>query len=329
MNRENLISVIVPVHNGQAYLEGCIETIEAQTYREREVIIVNDGSTDDTARVCERLQEKYSDISVITLPDLGVAVARNRAIEQAKGAYLTFVDADDRLRPYMLERLYDMLQLTGSDMAGCRFQTWSSEEEWQSFLQEDGTQIEYWVYDSYHYLSENILLDNSRCWSKLYRRKAIGNVRFREGMTIGEDMLFLLDILPGIRKAVELAYAGYGYYRNPAGAMLRPFNASYMDQITCWELAKEEILKIDEALEPQVNAKLMIAIMLTVGKIAQLPDDGRKAAGQYLDICKEKLAEVNTLKDSFKYLPKGYGVKVWMFSKVPEWYVRLYHTLHR
>jgi glycosyltransferase involved in cell wall biosynthesis len=329
MKNDNLISVIVPVHNGQAYLEGCIESIETQTYKEKEIIVVNDGSTDDTAKICERLQEKYSDISVITLPDIGVAAARNRAIEQAKGAYLTFVDADDRLRPYMLERLYDMLQLTGSDMAGCRFRIWSNEAEWEAFLQEEGTQIEYWVYDSYHYLSENILCDNSRCWSKLYRRKAIGNVRFREGMTIGEDMLFLVDLLPGIRKAVELAYAGYGYYRNPAGTMLRKFNPSYMDQITCWELAKEEILKKDEAFLAQVNAKIMTAVMLTVGKIARLSDDERKASGQYLDICREKLAAVTTFKDSLKYLPGGYVLKVWLFSKMPRLYVRLYHILHR
>jgi glycosyltransferase involved in cell wall biosynthesis len=328
MDRDNLISVIIPVHNGQDYLEGCIETIEAQTYQELEIIVVNDGSTDNTAQVCERLREKYSDISVITLPDLGVAAARNKAIEQAKGAYVTFVDADDRLRPYMLERLYDMLQLTGSDVAGCRFRMWSSEEEWEAFLQEEGTQVEYWVYDSYHYLSENILQNNCRCWSKLYRRKAIGNVRFREELTIGEDLLFLVDLLPGIRKAVELAYAGYGYYQNPTGAMNRPFTPAYMNQITCWELAKEEIMKTDADLEAQVNAQIMTAIMLTVGKIAVLPADGRKDAEPYLDICGQKLAAIPTFKDSARYLPGGYGVKIWVFSRMPGLYVKLYHILH-
>jgi hypothetical protein len=102
-----------------------------------------------------------------------------------------------------------------------------------------------------------------------------------------------------------------------------------MDQITCWELAKEEVLKKDEGLEVQVNAKIMTAVMLTVGKIAQLPDDERKAAGQYLDICREKLAAVTTFGDSVKYLPRGYVLKVWLFSKMSRLYVRLYHTLHR
>jgi hypothetical protein len=142
-------------------------------------------------------------------------------------------------------------------------------------------------------------------------------------------MLFLVDMLPGIRKAVELAYAGYGYYQNPTGTINRPFSPAYMNQITCWELAKEEIMKIDPDLEAQVNGKIMTAIMLTVGKIAVLPADGRKEAEPYLDICGKKLAAIDTFKESAKYLPGGYRVKIWLFSRMPELYVRLYHALHR
>ena len=102
----------------------------------------------------------------------------------------------------------------------------------------------------------------------------IGQVRVRDDLTIGEDMLFLVDLLPGLTRAVELEYAGYGYYQNPGGLMRRPFRPAYMDQIKCWELAKEEILKIDPALEARINAKVMISIMLTVGKIAMLSRKG-------------------------------------------------------
>lgn len=88
------ISVIVPVHNGASYLEECIDSILAQDYEALEVLIVNDGSTDDTAGVCERLCGQYACLRVITLPDLGVSVARNRGLEQAEGDYIMFVDAD-------------------------------------------------------------------------------------------------------------------------------------------------------------------------------------------------------------------------------------------
>lgn len=352
MDKKELVSVIVPVHNGQDYLEKCIDSIAAQTYQALEIIVVNDGSTDDTAQVCERLQDKYTDVSIITLPDIGVAAARNRAVEQAKGEYITFVDADDRLRPDMLERLYDSLQFTGSDVAGCRFVTWSTQTEWESVAGRQincegdegaGDAVALSVpaqnmkaeiaaetakqFDSYHYLTDSILRDNCRCWSKLYRRSAVGTVRFREELTIGEDMLFLVDLLPNIKKAVELEYKGYGYYQNPNGLMKRPFKPAYMDQIKCWELAKKEILTIDGALETQVNAKLMTAIMLTVGKIALLSGKDRRAVKKYLAVCKDKILQNGRQKESYAYLPEGYRVKIELFSKAPGLYVALYHLL--
>ncbi|MDE6963459.1 MAG: glycosyltransferase, partial [Lachnospiraceae bacterium] len=104
-----LISVIVPVFNGQDYLEKCIESIEKQTYKNLEIIIINDGSTDDTAAVCVKLRENYENIHVITTEDEGVSAARNAGIEAAKGEFLTFVDADDRLRPKTLKVLYNCI----------------------------------------------------------------------------------------------------------------------------------------------------------------------------------------------------------------------------
>ena len=339
---KELISVVVPVHNGQDYLEKCIDSIAAQTYDSLEIIVVNDGSTDGTAQICEKLRKKYADVHIVTLPDIGVAAARNRALDQAKGEYVTFVDADDRLRPDMLTRLYDSLRLTDSDVAGCRFAAWSTEEEWKRIVDrapetegEEVSEVSYVLlnkraekqFDSYHYLTDNILRDNCRCWSKLYRRSAIGNVRFREELTIGEDMLFLVDLLPHIRNAVELEYAGYGYYQNPKGLMRRPFKPSYMDQIKCWELAKEEILRVDASLESKVNARLMTAIMLTVGKIALLSRKGRREIKEYMMICREKLSLYSSRKEDYAYLPAGYGIKIRLFTKMPGLYMMLYHGL--
>ena len=90
-----LISVIVPVYNGQDYLENCIISIENQTYDNLEIIIINDGSTDRTGAICVKLKEKYDNIRVVTLEDEGVSAARNAGIDMARGGFLTFVDADD------------------------------------------------------------------------------------------------------------------------------------------------------------------------------------------------------------------------------------------
>ena len=134
MEQKPLISVIVPVYNGQDYLEKCIESIEAQTYENIEVLIINDGSTDATGQVCVSLKQRYSNISVITTEDEGVSAARNVGLDAAKGAYVTFVDADDRIRPKMLEALYQGMMDTGSDICGCGFLIWEKEEDWEELL---------------------------------------------------------------------------------------------------------------------------------------------------------------------------------------------------
>ena len=331
---EPLISVIVPACNGQDYLENCIHAVENQTYGNLEVIIVNNGSTDETAAICEGLKSEYDNIYVLTLDDAGVSAARNRGIEAAQGSFIAFVDADDRICVDMLQMLYQCILDTGSDVAGCSFFTWSSEEEWKQDATVETAPGERaagqtYVYNADKYLREALLCGNSRCWSKLYRREIFDKVRFSEELTIGEDMLFLIRMLPYVNKIAETDYAGYGYYRNPAGAMNGEFKPRYMDQITCWQLAREEILRIDVNLDSQVTALTMMGIMLTAGKLAVLPAEQRRVYKEYVRVCHEKLKETMQVSGAFGRLSAGYRMKVRMFLLCPSLYINLYHLLKR
>ena len=323
-NEETLISVIVPVYNGQDYLEKCIQSILDQTYKNVEIIIVNDGSTDRTGEVCERLRAKHGCIRVITLEDDGVSAARNAGIDAAKGEILTFVDADDRLHREMFRRLYDCMERTGSDVAGCRFFSWSGESDWQQAAAARGTADQAEVYTADSYLREALLQGNSRCWSKLYRRSVVDQVRFIEGLSIGEDMLFLLKMLPFVEKIAESDFQGYGYYQNPAGAIRRKFTPAYMDQIICWEMARELIVKQDGSLAAQADAQIMVAIMLVVGKISLLTGQERRMAEEYVKVCEKKLKKLAKEQASYVFLPSGYGIKVRMFACLPRLYLWLY-----
>ena len=324
-NEKPLISVIVPVYNGQDYLEDCIDSIEKQTYENTEIIIINDGSTDDTASVCVRLREAYDNLHVITMEDGGVSAARNAGIDAANGVFVTFVDADDRLRPKTLRVLYDCIMRTGSDVAGCGFFSWRKEEEWEAFLREKcriGRPVEY---TPSQFLREQLLRGNSRCWSKLYRRSAIGELRFPQELSIGEDMLFLVRILPFLRKIAETDYPGYGYFQNPEGAMNREFSSKYMDQITCLELAREEALKLDPTVGIRAASLVITGIMLTAGKLAMLPFFERRKQKEYIKLCHEKLKEEMQVPGAYKELPKGYQLKAQMFLAMPGIYLALYH----
>lgn len=323
---EPIISMIVPVHNGQDYLENCIRSIQAQTYPSKEIIIVDDGSADHTGNICQRLTQQYDNIKVLTLKDEGVSAARNAGIEEAGGRYLMFVDADDRLHPKMLQSLYDALKRTSSDVAGCNFFSWTVEKEWESRVQaekDDAHPLH--IFQRDEFLEEIAEGRDTRCWAKLYKRSVIGSHRFREGISIGEDMLFLLDILPDLSKIVSMDFKGYGYYQNPAGAMNRKFTPAYMDQITCWETARDLIVQMNYHMKVQITQKLLMAIMLTAGKLAFLPAGERKEQEEYVDICVKKLQKELQVEGAYAGLTRGYQRKVRIFARWPKLYLWIYH----
>lgn len=320
-----LISVIVPVHNGQDYLEKCIESIENQTYDNLEIFIINDGSTDDTGLVCVKLTRKYDNIRVITMEDEGVSAARNAGLDAAKGVFVTFVDADDRLRPKTLEALFEGMMETAADICGCQFFQWQREEQWEEFLEQKYHKQSAKTYRAAAYLKEELLSGNSRCWSKLYRRSVIGKLRFQIGLSIGEDMLFLMGLLPYVRAVAEIPYPGYGYYQNPKGAMNRPFTPAYMDQITCWELAREEVVKLDETLAAQVTVTLIMGILLVAGKLAFLSSGERRRQRQYIRICHDKLKKELKFPGVYERLSTDYQTKAKLFAHMPGLYLWLYH----
>lgn len=325
-----LISVIVPVYNGQDYLEKCIESICGQSYQNLEIIIVDDGSTDDTPKVCDDIVCKYSvnygDIkrSVVAVhqKDKGVSSSRNTGIDLAKGEYITFVDADDRLFPEMLQVLYNNMELAKCDVSGCGFIKWITEEEWNTNIQKHvASDEEYEVFDANRF-AECIIAGNSRCWSKLYKKSGLveRKVRFAEDLTIGEDMLFLAELTKCGFSFCESEYKGYGYYQNSVGAMNRKFSLQAMDQIYCWERAREVIGASDK-----IDSIIIISILLTVGRIAVLSKEERS---NYINEINEAH---NTLKKYYsngaiKLLDKGYKIKVAVFKSMPKLYINMYNT---
>ncbi len=323
-----LISVIIPVRNGQDYLENCIRSIEAQTYDRIEILIIDNGSEDRTGEVCGEIAAAYGNVRLLALEKAGVSAARNAGIDAAAGELITFVDADDRLCPDMLRVLYDGITGTNSDVAGCSFFEWSSEAEWAARDRGAPTadNAGYTIYDAKNYLKDAVLCGNSRCWSKLYRREMLDRARFPEDLAIGEDMLFLVRLLAGADRIAETKWAGYGYFQNPAGAMFRKFTPDYMDQITCWQLAREEVLRMDRGLDAQVTALYMMGIMLTAGKIAVLPAAERREQSAYVEICHERLREAMRVPGARGRLSAGYRLKTALFSLCPGLYMVLYRA---
>lgn len=340
-----MISVIVPVHNGDKYIRECIESIE-RTEEDTEILIVNDGSTDDTEAVCKKLASEYANIRVITTPGVGVSKSRNLGVEETTGEFITFVDADDVLEPRMLSKLLKVLEESRADIAGCRFFIRNSGENIKAKTSENTTVkvlstdilngavsdteerpvtdhfAEYMLYSAEEYIRQQILLrNNTRCWSKMYRRSVAGKVRFDESLTIGEDMLYLTECVGKSTKIAEMTeYKGYGYLLNSKGAMLRPFTPKYMDQIYCWE-------KMSELTQLSLSDKRAVAIMLIASKIAAGSLKKRRENQKYVDEIHSKLGDL--LKEypkTLSELDRGYRIKCRLFKSNPKLYLTIYHA---
>lgn len=181
-----LISVIVPIYNVEKYLSKCIESIINQTYKKLEIILVNDGSTDNSLEICEKYRNKDDRIKIINKSNGGLSDARNKGIEIALGDYISFVDSDDYLDYKMIEILYNDIQTYSADISIVNYMK----------IFEDGTKEDesldrndFLVMDSKSAIKN--LLDNSSfgnyAWNKLYKRELFEDVKYPFGRKM-EDL---------------------------------------------------------------------------------------------------------------------------------------------
>ena len=324
------ISVIIPVYNGAAWLETCVRPVLAQTWQDLEVLILEDSSTDGTGQLAERLAKEDDRVRVITREKRGVSSARNEGIEKSEGAYLAFVDADDKIDRKMLEIQHEILKKENCDLVLCGYSVWDGKsgkdiENSNNSNNSDNLTYSVKTVDSKEYLSDYLLQGSTRCWSVLYRKEAVGGVRFREDLTIGEDMLFLMELLPNLKRVGITDYPGYAYRINPAGAMLRPFSPSYMDEIKSWRLAGEIVKKRDPSLLPKASSILAVSAMLAAGKIARLPKGEQHRYRDCISRCRQAVKEGLEIPGAAKELPSGYRIKTALFLACPAVYLNLYH----
>ena len=181
LNKEALISVIVPVYNVDKYLAKCVESIIQQTYKNLEIILVNDGSQDNSAAICEHYRHKDVRITVIHQENKGISVARNRGLDIATGALLSFIDSDDFIHPRMFETLKKFMDSTNADISMCNYQ---AVFENQSPVQCQVATPGHCTFDNIEALKRYFSKDHFKMvvvWNKLYKSHLYATVRFPEG----------------------------------------------------------------------------------------------------------------------------------------------------
>lgn len=227
-----LISVIVPVYNGERYMAECIECVLSQTYHNLELIIVDDGSTDDTGRITRQFAAGDKRIKLIRQSNLGPSSARNTGLENARGSYLTFIDADDVISQDYLEILYILLCETDAEIAACTF----TRKYHKLGLYNEN----YVTLDSRGYVADVLyqrLSDNSIC-GKLFNASLWENVRFRDMRY--ED----LEVFPRVclkSKSVTFTEARLYFYRTNVDSFINTFSPERFDSTKAADLILHHI----------------------------------------------------------------------------------------
>lgn len=319
---KDMVSVIIPVYNGVAWIEECIESVRSQTWKEFEILVLDDQSTDGTTEVVKKLATEDDRIHLISRSSRGVSSARNEGIVQSKGEYITFVDADDKLDVQMLETLVEYLQKENSDMVSCGYHRWNGDP--LAVLSKDKENVVKTV-NRETYVTDYLLRQHTHCWGVLYRRTVIEGIAFRSELTIGEDMMFLVDLLPKLNRITITDYKGYYYRINENGVTLRPFVPAYMDEVKSWKLATEVIRRDFSDCIPQIEAILAVSAILVAGKISALPIQEIQKYKNYVEECHRTVKEALRVQGVRKNLPAGYGIKTMLFVRCPWIYLKLYH----
>jgi glycosyltransferase involved in cell wall biosynthesis len=212
-----MISVIVPVYNVENYIRKCVDSICNQTYKDLEIILVDDGSTDKSGKICDECKAKDNRIKVIHKENSGPSEARNMGLDIAKGEYISFIDSDDYICADMLEILLDSLNRTSSDIAMCDFAcVYDGNEVQQSH---DGKVVEK-VYEN-DKMFDLLWDDNVRIviqCNKLYMKKIFEKLRFPVGK-INEDTYIAHRQMENCKRLVYVDKKLY-YYRQHGGSIM-------------------------------------------------------------------------------------------------------------
>ncbi|MEE1115221.1 MAG: glycosyltransferase [Eubacterium sp.] len=222
-----MVSLIIPVYNAGDKLMQMLECVGRQTEKDLEILIIDDGSTDDSGDVCDNAARKIRGVRVFHQENKGVSAARNEGMRQAKGDYIAFVDADDRIPDNYIRSMRETLEKENADAVvtavayienGVRTQIYSPERGVFT-----GTQI------------LNRMLSRERVNSgpcgKLFRRRVIAGLSFPE-LTVYEDIVFSAQAFGKCRKVAALPSVCYEYLRNEAGAMCRNEKCPSEDVLT-------------------------------------------------------------------------------------------------
>ncbi len=256
MSQQPLISVIVPVYNAVAFLDECLSSIVGQTYRNLEIIVVDDGSTDGSAQMCDSWAGKDQRIRVIHQPNCGHSAARNAALDVMTGSLVTMVDSDDVLHPRFVEILLDTMTATGADIAVCDYIPFSGSA--LSFPQPDERR----THTAFNRQEATLAVFYQQGlthspWARLFKASLFNDIRFPLGI-IYEDLAIIYPLLQQCNRVVTIPDVLYGYRQHDSNSM-RVFSPRRTAVLDVGENLERQMQRDDPQYLNAVRSRLLSA----------------------------------------------------------------------
>lgn len=287
------VSIIVPVYKAEDYLSRCIDSILNQSHLNIELILVNDGSPDNSGSICDNYAEKDDRVIVIHQKNMGVSMARNAGIDMATGEYLQFVDSDDYLDPHMTEQLVGGINTTHSDLVICGVNMVTDPNRFEDTVVRYSIPLKtYNVRD----LLESLFIEYPLIiicgpWNKLFRTKIIkeNKIKFDPNLSLGEDTVFNTEVLRRCRHVYGFPGCSYNYIRVNNDSLFSKYNPEIFG---IHKIVYSKVRALYEQYNCSQNSKNRFEqeyLHLILGCIYHLFEHGKEST------LKEKMAKVGQI----------------------------------
>ncbi len=239
MDNKPLISIIVPVYNVENYIRRCVDSLINQTYKNLEIILIDDGSPDNSGVICDEYAQRDSRVKVIHKENGGVSSARNVGLDEVMGDYVGFLDSDDYIDLFMYEELYNNLVDNGTDISICGLAQENINGEFIPHYVGEMSE----VFDRAQTIAQMLKQVKYTCslCDKLFSVKLIGDTRFDENISHNEDLLFVYQLMRNSKKAVYTPKPMYYYCNNEQSASRVSFSDKNTTMLKAQTLVLEDI----------------------------------------------------------------------------------------
>ena len=224
-----LITIIIPVYNTEKYIARCLDSVVKQTYKELEILVIDDGSTDSSYQICNEYALKDDRLKLIHQDNQGLSISRNNGMELATGEYIAFVDSDDWIALNMMEVMIESAMKYNQLLVDCDFIS-SEAKAKQVSSPKIADETNVCVENSIDSLERIIISNSYAVWTRLYHKSLMENVSFKKNKIL-EDVPFTLEILSKVTKVIHVELPLYIYYTENTSIIRSCYNLKKLNSI--------------------------------------------------------------------------------------------------